>query len=784
MESLQYIEGGAADLLSKLYGGKDIIPEKYLQDLRISAIDSVSSTAERKKVATDGRQHLWLFQHQAKAARERTENKQEKAESYYDRIKQEWKDEAAAMAEIEESDWRPERVDEHDKEFRRFICSTFPRFDKMIANRKFFLYVEEARRWLDETDTIEDYQGEEQRVYALREFERIRKNRLYGMNKYGWIKDDEIEGGRRKYYASAPQALLIYLLDCGYSIELGKGRQAAITSTVMLYEVMTMLVRTSYKGVLVADDVKTTGHAIFNDKFKSSFRFVLEKHRWLCPPKTSNFAADNVTFDWTQGATKTEAGMYSSNFSIASADDTQAINGQTPSKVVFDETQNIHTYMAMKLEARPSMLSSDANGAIRIKRQLLAYGTGSSNQRGKGVFENEFKTTMDGFVQGKSTSSFVPLFFDWTCRPNMTEERLQREYDFYMTDDSMKGLGKEERAAAFHCAYPSSVSDMWMTSHATIIPQLLIRSNLERIAARCHDKGLTPAYGRFEAIFDKSKPMPPGSYLPYWVLDARWVKAHADDYEAPCKMLIDRVPGHAHRYVKGTDPVQSPTGNSMFASFIIDKAARWQVIDEQKVFRALPVCLLNWKNPVVEENMLQSALMSIYYRNHGRRGCTEVFEINQGQSYEQFLLSPALMLGKDLVYRMAMPKRYQGGGHIRGVSLKGGRKGGTKSALYQDVRNMLLDMGEDIWFSDVFYQTEKVVVEEGDGGFAYYPRNKNIDNDDVLDALGFAGIAMEVDDAVPIEVGVDKPRLEKRIRWGRDRNDNLVEIEVMEAVKY
>lgn len=784
MESVGYIEGGAADLLSKLYGVEGLIPEKYLQGLRIGAIDSVAATAKKSRIATDGRQHLWLFEEQAIAARSKQEDRQEDAESYHGRIPQEWKDEAAAMDEIDERSWKPERVDSHDKEFRRFICSTFPRFDRILANKKFFLFTEQARRWLKETDSINDYQGEEQRAYALREFDRIRRNRLYGMEKYGWIKDDEVEGGRRKYHASAPQALLIYLLDCGYSVELGKGRQAAITSTVMLYEVMTMLVRTSYKGVLVADDVKTTGHAIFNDKFKSSFRFVLERHRWLCPPKTSNFAADNVTFDWSQATSKTEIGMYSSNFSIASADDTQAINGQTPSKVIFDETQNIATYMAMKLEARPSMLSSDANGVIRIKRQIISYGTGSSNQSGKGVFESEYKTTMDSFSMGKETSSFVPLFFDWTCRPNMTEERYQKEYDFYMTTDTMKGLGKEERAAAFHCAYPSAVSDMWMTSHATIIPQLLIRSHLDRIAVRCHDKGLSPVPGRFEAIFDKSKPMPPGSYLPYWIADARWVKAHADDYEAPCLMLLDRAPGWAHRFVKGTDPVQSPTGNSMFSSFVIDKAARWQIVDEQKLYKPLPACLLNWKNSVVEENMLQSALMSIYYRNHGRRGCTEVFEINQGQSYEAFLRSPAIMLGSDLVYRLAMPKRYQGGGHVTGVSLKGGRKGGTKSALYQDVRNMLLDMGDDIWFSDVFYQAEKVVVEEGDGGFAYYPRNKNVDNDDILDALGFAGIAMEVDDKIPVEVGVDKPRTQKKVILSRDRNDNLIEVEVMEAVKY
>ena len=781
---------GAADLLEKLYGGLELVPEQYQQDIRIGAIDSASGQKDKKRATTDGRQHLWMFEHQAEAARSRKENQQPEADCYYNRIPQEWKDEWADK-DITDADWRPERIDKHDPVFRKFINSTFPRFDKVLANLGFYLFVEQSRRWIAEGDSIEDYEGEEQRNYAMREFQRIRENRLYGMEKYGWIKDDEIAGGRRKYHASTPQALLIYLLDCGYSIELGKGRQAAITSTVMLYEVMTMLVRTSYKGVLVADDVKTTGHAIFNDKFKASFRYIMERHRWLCPPKATNFAADNVTFDWSQATSKTEAGMYASNYSIASADDTQAINGQTPSKVVFDETQNISTYTAMKLEARPSMLSSDEQGVIRIKRQLISYGTGSSNQTGKGVFENEYKSTTSKFVQGKDTSTFVPLFFDWTCRPNMTEERYQMEYDFYLNSDSqvLSGLGKEERAAAFHCAYPSRVEDMWMTSHTTIIPQLLIKSNLDRIYNKCHTNGLEPIPGRFEAIFDKTRPMPPGSYLPYFVRDARWVPSRLDDYEAPCKMLLPRVPNWANRYVKGTDPIQSPTGNSMFASMVIDKAARWQKIENrdgetQRLYKPIPVCILNWKNPVVEENMLQSALMNLYYSNHGKRGCTEVFEINQGQSYEKFMDSPALLLGQQLAYKLALPKRYQGGGHHRGISLKGGRAGGTKGHLYVDVRNGLLDMGDDIWFSDVFYQVEKVVAEERDGGMAYYPRNKNSDNDDILDSFGFANIALEVNSAIPVEIGVDAPRTRKEFIWERDRNDQLIEMEVEVPMKF
>src|SRR5690606_6349683 len=120
--------------------------------------------------------------------------------------------------------------------------------------------------------------------------------------------------------------------------------------------------------------------------------------------------------------------------------------------------------------------------------------------------------------------------------------------------------------------------------------------------------------------------------------------------DAPCLMLIDRTPKWVNRYVKGTDPTQSPNGVSKFATMVIDKAARYQELDGQKLFEPVPACLMNWKAEVVQEYFLQSALMNLYYSNHGRRGCVEVFENNQGQSYEQFMGSPFLLLRDSLLY--------------------------------------------------------------------------------------------------------------------------------------
>lgn len=775
--------------MERLYGGGVPIPDRHKQSVRLQGFESGSlQDGPKKKVRTDGRGHLWLFEAQAIFARERREDPQEDAESYMGRIPQEMRDKWAGKT-ITKADWAPERVDRHTKELRDFIKSHIPRFDRIGVYEKFYLYIEQANRWLSEGYTVEDFTAEEQRRYATEEMRRIEENRLYGMNKYGWIKDDEMPGGRRKYYASTPQALIIFLLDSGYSLEIGKGRQAAITSTVMLYEAMTMLVRASYKGVLVTDDIEFTGKSIFNDKLKSSIGYVRLDQPWMYPPAAPNWADKKISFDWSGAVTKDEKKTLSSEYALAASDDTQTINGTTPSKVIFDETQNIPTYVAIKLEARPTMLTSGEDGTIRIKRQLCAYGTGSSHQRGKGAFENEYKSTIKKWAEGKDTSSFIPLFLDWTCRPNMTTSRYCEEYDFYLSADNneVAGMSKEERTAQFHAAMPSKPEDMFLTSHKTIIPAILIKKHQDRILEKCHGQGLAPMPGHFSPIYDYNKPMPDGSYLPFKVIGAKWNETGYDDFEAPCRMLTPHVPGWAKRYVKGTDPIQSPTGNSKFASVVIDRAGRVEEQNGQHLYNPVVACILNWKSEVVEENFLQSALMNMYYSNYGQRGCMEAFEQNQGQAYEQFMISPAIDMDKYLWLRMAFPARYRGGGHLRGLGLKSGSKGGSKGALYADVRSGFLDMGDGIWHYEMFTQAQNVVVEEKDqGGMAYYPRNKNVDNDDLLDAFGFALISAEIEMGLPTEVGVgDSPRTIRKTIMDRDpRTLRLFEREVEIPVKY
>jgi hypothetical protein len=719
-------------------------------------VQDINDLYEQYAHILDGRQHLWLTPEQAKRARERSENPQPKAESYMDRIPEDWKKEFANRL-IGKEDWCPARPEEHtrDKEFRKFISSHVPRFDRILPYRMFYLYMEQCLRWLADEETWQDYEGEEQRQFVIQEFERIDENKLYGAIKYGYIKDDEVSGGWRKYDASAPQALLFWLMDCGFSGELGKGRQAAITSSMMLYDALTMLVRASYKGVLVTDDVEFTGKNIFADKLQACIQILVLKNPWLSPAKQPNWSAKKITHAWSVGRSKSEQRTFSSDYTLAASNETQTINGTTPSMVRFDECQNISTYQDIKLEARPTMLSN-IDGIIRVKRQLWAWGTGSRKQTGNGAFENEYKGTLSQWKEGRDTSSFVPLFFDRTCRPGFTDKDYIREYEFYMNrqDDGMAGMTKDERMAVLFSAYPNKPEDMFLTSHKTIVPAMLISEQQERILAFCHNKNI-PVRVRFEPIMNTSQPMPEGSWFPHKVIGAKYTVLAPDDQMAPCKMFLDRAERPwLRRYYQGTDPIQSSGGTSKFASAIWDRVGAVSNVDGQRILHPTVACILNDRTVRIEECWNQSILMGMYYANHGQRACMEVFEVNKGEAYQAWKETPQFNLTDTLWYRMALPAKYRGGQHTRGIDMKNNASHSRKSHLFLDIIRLVNEFGRNIYFYDYWTQMHNIEVNENNktGAMEFGTMNKNKFNDDLVFAVQYAFMSSECEHEGPREL--------------------------------
>lgn len=786
----KHIRQSAAEVILRLNEAGIVIPDALKQVARIAGAGSEIDGPKKdpEDLLDDGRQHLWLTPDQAKRARERKDDPQEKAECYLDRIPKAWKDKWRDRL-ISKDDWAPEKVDEHTEQFYHFIESHIPCFDKIIADEGFYLYIEQQQRWLDEGTTVADFEGQSQWEFVQTEFERMSENTLYGMNKYGWIKDDSVPARRRDYKASTPQALICYLLDCGYSLEMGKGRQAAITSTVMLYEAIRMLVQTSYKGVLVTDDIEFTGKAIFNEKLKASLMYMRMDNAWIYPPGVGNWADKNIVFDWSEGKAKHEKKVISSQYSLAASDDTQTINGTTPSKVVFDEAQNIPTYQEIKREARPTMLAAGLDGTIRIARQIVAFGTGSSHQRGKGAFENEYKSTISKWNRRETTSSFVPLFLDWTCRPYMTRKRYLIERAYYIDNDEneeTKGMSKEERTSMFHAAMPSSPDDMFLTSHKTMVPSLLIKKQQDRIL-KMNTLGGGAIRGRFVPVFNHAVSTTPGFYIPNPVIGSKWQEADPDDIDAPVKMLMPPERFWVYRYYQGTDPIQSASGTSKFASVIWDNVGPIKVKDGQQIFHPMPVCILNDRQSRVEESYLQSKLMGMYYANHGQKACMELTERNQGQDYESFVKTQ-MDLRESLWLRGALPKDYRGGSHEYGVDLKQGRKG---FALYYDTSRMLMDFHENIWFNEIWAQVRNIDVEERpDGSMDWGTVNKNAFNDDLVIACSYAHISCRAENKDPKKINSDVPEyrtVKKLVRGPRQWNGQpgqLVYADVKELVKY
>jgi len=748
------------------------VSEEAKQKARVAGLEVDKQKKSESPIALDGRQHLWLTPEQAKMARERKENPQPKATSYLDRIPKEWIKEWKNK-EITKEDWCPENIKTHarDPEFRAFITSSHGRFDEILPYKMFWLCIEQAMRWLAEKTYVEDLVGEEQWAFVLEEFRRGRENRLYWAIKYGYIQDDAIVGGFRKYDASTPQALLFWMRMCKFSAELGKSRQAAITSTIMLDAAIVILTTPSYSGVMVTDDVEYTGKKIFKQKLQSSLRKMMQKNTWMKADKWL-WSAKSVTAMWGESTSKEDQGVFQAEYTVAASNETQAINGTAVSEIDVDECQNVSTYTDIKLEARPAMLSN-INGVIRVTRMIWAYGTGSRKQSGGGAFEMEYKNTLAKWRRGDDTSTMVPLFFDRTCRPGATDESYLEEYAYYMTteEEGMKGMTKEERMSIFLSAYPNKVEDMFLTSHKHVVPALTITEAWEMIERYCHGKGL-PVPGSFKPVYDTMQPMPEGSWYPFFVRDVEWKPEPPDSTTYSCKMFMDRATEPwAHRYYQGTDPCVVGTGSSMFASAILDAAGGWEDVKGTKSFNPTIACILNDSKPAMEEVFNQCALMGMYYKNHQKRACTELVEVNRGGEYMRWKQTPQFNLGESLIYRTMLPPKYQGGGHLYGIDMKNSSANSRKTELFYDIVALVRSWGPrtddfgrkmlNIWFYEYWTQLYNIEVEEkANQSMQFGTRNKNAYNDDLVYAVQYAHIAYQAANRVPTLIDYQNPEYE------------------------
>lgn len=708
---------------------------------------------------------------------------------YWDKIPKAWVEKYKDV-EIERSMWRHPDPTNCTDEFYEFIDSHIPQFDEIIAYEPFYLYCEQARRWLEDKRTISDIPAFERAAWKQRELQRIADNKLYGLNKYITIKEDGFANGRRQFEASTPHALVAFIVDLGKHFDLVKGRQAALTSEMMAIADLMMIVEPSFSGVFMVHKKDGTGKTLFRDKHQSTLQHMPS---WIVKEidVSKGFSSESTIIDFDPGDSKVSKGMDISEFRLLSAEDSMSVNGRTPRLSLFDECQNIPTYQKIKSEIDPTLYQfNPQTGKFELVRQIAAWGTGSSNNTGQGAFENDFKAVMDAWERRENTEGWVPLFFDWTCRPGMSVDFYMRQKAKYLRGqtEETKGLSPAERLSLFCAHYPSKPDDAFMSSHKTLVPMDIIVNQQQRIINLCHkaEPSLKPVYGRFIPIFNEAVLIPGDSYFPHPIVGVTFQVASADDVEAPIQMFLDRKQSWANRYFQGTDPIQNDGGFSRFSSVIWDAAAKVVGKQDDQSFIPTVACVLNSRATQPVDLFVQCALMGMYYANYGQKACKELVEINAGHRYVDFKCGPVFNLRESLLTRGQLLPKYKMGNatNVYGIDLKGG-KGSRKEMLYGDVVDLLLANHHNIWYYDIWSQIRHIAVEtKADGSVVWGTQNKNVYNDDLVYAMGYAELCCRCINRQPEIVSAETPKLRSKRIIVRDSNNMPYETVIQVPMTY
>ena len=361
---------------------------------------------------------------------------------------------------ITKEDWYPADRVYHTKDFVNWINSINKGFQTMAKYKPFAMYCQQAQDWLDEGTYMEQFTtSQEREEYAYTEIERCRENTLYFMDKYLYLKEGDNKGGQRKYLSKPVHKVMCFLVDCGYSLMMGKPRQIAATSTIGGIFLAKMILNRNFFIKFVTQD-KETGTEIFEDKFKFPFGELPE---WFKPEVSND--RDNLFKLSKKTNKKGTKGGVNSKFQVV-APSGSAINGGSPQLVGVDEAGYINILGRMIKEARPTMfMMNDDTGKIEFRRQIIIWGTGGEMDKGGKAYETEFFDALAHWNDGNFEHGIIPLFFDWTTRPGITKEFYEKEKRVY----TVEGPDKEAKMVQFRQTYPTIIDDMFLTSQKLLV---------------------------------------------------------------------------------------------------------------------------------------------------------------------------------------------------------------------------------------------------------------------------------------------------------------------------
>ena len=654
--------------------------------------------------------------------------------------------------DISKEDWKPESLIHHTPEFVEFIDSINSGFQKLSHYKPFQLYCQQSNDWMSESnESIYDYEiKEDQRDYAFREIERISENSLYFLDKYVHVKESTDDKGYMDYLAKPVHKVMAFLFDCGYSVEMGKPRQIAATTTMGGLAACKLLTTKNFFIKMIAQD-KDKVQEIFDDKIKYVFS---ELPGWLYHEVKSDSA---TTMEFSTKEKKGKKGGVNSKIEVV-APTVSAINGGAPPLVLIDEGGYIGILGKMIKEARPTMFVQDQKTRkLTMKRQIWIWGTGGEMDKKGKAYEIELKTTFKKWKERDFEYGIIPIFFDWTTRPGMSRKFYLQEKRNY----TVEGPKSEERMVQFHQTYPSVLEDMFLTSSKTLVPSLYINRRLEKIRKLSEDQ--REQWGYFEPIYG-NKQSADHDDLPFNLIGATFVPTPKGDPRASTKIFMHPKRNWLNRYYKGTDPIMNDNGYSNMASSIWDAH-----------FNTL-AAVTNYRDPSTNYTFLQHLLLGIYYdveSNH-KVGTKDLLESNIGKAYQQYCEYKGF--GRALVLKSELPSSFQGGGQEVGVDNRGART----RFIINNISELIELYGNNIYIEDFWIQLGTFVCTISDAGNETWGvQDKREFHDDVLFSTVFSYIcAKSFEFRPPINKLKKQDRERVKYELQRDGDGNLIRVPV------
>lgn len=609
-------------------------------------------------------------------------------------------------------DWFPKSKTEHTDEFHRFINSiNYDGFRNKTRYMPYLLYCQQAEQWLKEDKDMGNFETYDEKVeYAKEEFKRCQENSFYFLDKYVLIKEADIIDAENMSYTCKPvHKVIAFLFDCGYSMMIGKPRQIAATTTFGALGLKRIIYTRNFFLKFIAQD-KDKGEEIFEDKIKYPFSQLPE---WMKPEVSND--RENLFRLSKKEKKGTKKGVNSKLQVVAPS--VPAVNGGAPPLVFIDEAGYISFLGKMIKEARPTMFRQNPKTKkLEVARQIVIWGTGGQMDKGGKSYEKEFFDALKKWGQKDYGYGIIPIFFDWTTRPGITDEFYAKEKRAY----TVEGPDAEEKDIQFRQAYPSIIEDMFLTSSKTIVPSSYINKNLDRI--RKMDPTLKPKKGYFEPIYDTTKPSNENDDAPFKIIGATFIPTEDIDKRASVEIFMDPDKKWKDRYYKGTDPISSDNGYSNMASVVYD--AKYNTL----------AAIMNYRDSDHKNTFLQSMLLNLYYSRDGKT-IPEVVESNIGTAYTDYCEYKGYE--RMFVYRSELPFSFQGGGELLGIDTKGKRKKLMVDKLYELITNYGHRFHHEVFFDQLL---TFICTFTDKGNETWGTQDRRYFHDDVLDAAVFSYI--------------------------------------------